>query len=758
MKSVAKKSPMMRPPRCRKTVATIAFCGGVLLSLNTSAALVNLLQNPGFEAPASSDGSLPGWTSTSDGAEKAAVGTTDVHAGRQAVAIPANVAIEQKIASAAAGPYLFRAWVKSAAAQSVTIRLQNDDQPWLGYTCAEVPVPAGQWTKVEAFCSLQQDGPLTVSFGGTSKDFRFYHGAGAELTAAMAADDCELIRYTPFQSAEKAALSIWDAPGDLGVLPDLTKQSQWTRLDDSPKDFAGTPVVQAGQMLGRVRNSDGAFLVFGRQGTSLKQRCVIIPAGGIATATCALVQSGSQRGIRIAAKAGDRAYTAWISPEGLVRIEAKDVPKFEVRDCRLSYALLPTFVGTDLCYPAAKIPNENEWRIPSTQWLVGLVDGCDSMLVAAWESPAQSVALAARGAGEQRRIETFSIDTQTKGFTLALIEHARVWHREPLKEDWLGDYVPIGWQRPFPARWMCHFFVTAGGEASFRRPHMDYTFPMADAKTRMWGVWFEDWNRYPAYFDGPRTMLHFEKTFLPVGDALIYFLEPAAADLLSPCEVVERTLGHEKATALFDFDANRLRKLTYSTPDEFMYDRPVCATTTRLSHIKQGDKATVGINLATHLYEFIREIRRRVDQYSEFFNGMHEYLAAEKKAHPELAGYLEQLDKQVVEGQSKTNLAYNIPLSEVQSRTDRMKEQLKAGKDDGFECHELDVRGPAGSQDDLCRHYNRLVLRLVQTAAFNAGDSDQKIAVAQHLWQESRGVLRQPTRWESRRTLYFFEP
>ena len=60
---------------------------------------------------------------------------------------------------------------------------------------------------------------------------------------------------------------------------------------------------------------------------------------------------------------------------------------------------------------------------------------------------------------------------------------------------------------------------------------------------------------------------------------------------------------------MFDFDANRIRKLKYSTPDQFMYDRPVCATTTRLSKIKQEEKATVGVNLATHLYEFIREIR-----------------------------------------------------------------------------------------------------------------------------------------------------
>ena len=87
-----------------------------------------------------------------------------------------------------------------------------------------------------------------------------------------------------------------------------------------------------------------------------------------------------------------------------------------------------------------------------------------------------------------------------------------------------------------------------------------------------------------------------------------------------------------------------------------------------------------------------------------------------------------------------------------------MKKLLLEGKGDGFECGNLDVRGPAGSQDDLCRHYNRLVMRLAQTAALKCGDSPRKAVIAKHVWDQSRAVLRQPSRWESRRTLYFFEP
>ena len=184
---------------------------------------------------------------------------------------------------------------------------------------------------------------------------------------------------------------------------------------------------------------------------------------------------------------------------------------------------------------------------------------------------------------------------------------------------------------------------------------------------------------YPFYFDGLRTIFHFDKTFVPNGDALIYFLEPAAADLYSPCEIVEQALGREKAMALFDFDANRLRKLNYSTPDEFMYDRPVCATTTRLTKIKQEEKATVGVNLATHLYEFIREIRGRVDQYGAFFAQIKDYLASEKKAHPELKDYLEEMETMVADAQARSKAIYATPLPSVQDEN-RHHQETPAGR------------------------------------------------------------------------------
>ena len=303
---------------------------------------------------------------------------------------------------------------------------------------------------------------------------------------------------------------------------------------------------------------------------------------------------------------------------------------------------------------------------------------------------------------------------------------------------------------------MGHLFVTTGGKSSFRDPGIGYSFPIACAKTRMWGVWFEDWNHYPFYFDGPKTMLHFEKTFVPQGEALFYFLEHAAADVLSPWEIVEQALGHEQASALFDLEANGLRKLKYPTPNQFFLDRPVCATTTRLSKIKQEEKPTIGVDLATHLYEFIREIRGRVDQYGAFFSQMNTYLTDQAQQHPEVREFTTDLGRIVADAQARSQEIYGTSLDSVQLKIEKMKALLREGKGDGFNCGDLDVRSPAGAQDDLCRRYNRIVMKLTQTAALKCGDSPAKARIATHIWEQSRAVLKQPTRWEPRRTLELF--
>jgi hypothetical protein len=715
----------------------------------------NLLRNPGFEEARPDKNSVPGWVSRSEGGQSGALTEREPHGGRQCIALPANAAMEQRVEGVEPGAYVARCWVKSQAEQPVSLLLQDPARPWALYTCAEVKVPAGRWVQTEAFCSVDRECTLILAVGGTSKDFRFYHGTPGEMRAPILLDDCELVRYEP---ATPPVLTVWDAKEDLGGRIAQLAKDRWAPVRGESHVFAGTPLFQGRQVTGAVRRDDGGLVVYSGRDEALKLRAVVVPSPALKVSQCVLVRTNERTGIRVVSEDGERSYTAWVTPKGVVSIEARGVPQFVVRDCRLRCGLLPSFVGTEICYAPKRLPGVKQMSIPSTQWFVGLADGNDSMLMAVWDTDTQAAVLGLSGEGADRLIDSLSIATDRAGFSLALAEHPRLWHQEALKEDWLGEYTAIGWERPFPAHWMGQLYVTTGRKPSFRQACMDYSFPIAYTKTHAWGTWFEDWNFYPFSFDGPRTMLHFDKNFIPNGDAFIYFLEPAAADLNSPCEVVEDVLGREKAAALFDFDGVGMRRLKYSTPNEFMYDRPVCATTTRLSQVRGADKKTVGMNLATHLYEFIREIRGRVDQYAAFFEQMNGYLEGQQKAHPEWQPYFAELESLLAEPQSRISEIRETPLSVVEKRIEVMKKRLQEEGGDGFECGGLDVRGPAGAQDDVCRRCNRQVIRLFQTAALKCGDSPEQATIAKHIWDESRKVLRQPTRWESRRTLYFFEP
>jgi hypothetical protein len=714
----------------------------------------NLLVNPGFEAAPGNGGAPPGWGRSGPGAAQVVVTDKEAHEGKQCVAIPAESAVEQRIADAEAGAYVLRCWVKSETDQTVTVLLQDPERPWSAYSCTELQAPKGQWTQLQAFCVLDRKANLMATLGGMTSELRPYHGIAGVMSAPILLDDCELLRYEPTSSA----VAVWDAKTGLSAMPDWSGKGGWSAVNGESVRFAGSPIFQARHLAGAVRDTDSALMLFAVQGDALKQRAVIVPEPAFTQATCTLVHSGNRTGIQVTSGDGAHSYTAWLTANGLIHIEARQVPAFEVQSSAMRYGLLPSLVGSDICYDPQKFQGEGQVGLPSTQWFVGLVDGNDSMLVACWDTNTQAVTLGLGGAGAGRVFDRLTVATLQAGFSISFVEHPNIWHKEALQEDWLDEYTPIAWQRPFPARWMGEFFVTTGERPYFGDPYMQYSFPFANAKTRMWGVWFEDWHHYPFWFDGDRTIFHFEKGFVPKGDALVYFLEPAAADIYSPCEILEQSLGAEKAAALLDPDANGLRKLPYSTPSDFMYDRPVCATTTHLSHIRQGEKATVGVNLATHLFEFVRDIRGRIDQYVAFFDGMQSYLDAQDRTHPDLHSYIAELRSKVSEARSKAKEIYGTPLSDAQTKSEGMKKLLLAGQGDGFDCGNLDLRPIAGDQDDLCRHYNRQVLELSQTAALKCGNSPEKAAIATHIWEQSRLILRQPVRWEARRTLYFFEP
>ena len=332
--------------RHRRVTASIlssmlATCA--VLNVLGAGAEANLLQNAGFEEPADNRGGPPGWSTAAGSNGKPQVTDQASHGGRQALAIPAHAAVEQKVASAKAGAYVARGWVKSDADQTIALLAEDTNQPWVGYTCAEIKVPRNQWVQVETFCSLDRDGSLTVILGELSKDFRLYHGVSAVMGSSIIVDDLELFRYEPRTSP----VTVWEVKA--GAI-NWSKRSQWSQVDTSVNSLAGAGVIQSAHLLGIVQTNDGSLEIASIRDDQLKPRCTLVPSISIPAARCSLVTEKNRKGLRISSESGDRSYIAWFTPEGLISVVADHIPQIQVKNCHLRYGLLPSFAGTDICY------------------------------------------------------------------------------------------------------------------------------------------------------------------------------------------------------------------------------------------------------------------------------------------------------------------------------------------------------------------------------------------------------------------------
>src|SRR4029079_18211541 len=99
-------------------------------------------------------------------------------------------------------------------------------------------------------------------------------------------------------------------------------KAEWRAVEKSGQTFAGTPIVQARQILGSVRKSDGALMLYVEHEGTLKPRCLMIPSAALTGSSCTMVDSDGRTGIRISSASGDRSYTAWFTSNGVVSIEA----------------------------------------------------------------------------------------------------------------------------------------------------------------------------------------------------------------------------------------------------------------------------------------------------------------------------------------------------------------------------------------------------------------------------------------------------
>ena len=298
--------------------------------------------------------------------------------------------------------------------------------------------------------------------------------------------------------------------------------------------------------------------------------------------------------------------------------------------------MVPSLVGTDFLYDAKTAYGADRLHIPALNVVLGLVEGEDCMAVGVWPPGGQSAALELTLGGGPKLIDGLAFDTAGRSFYFSCLEKPGVWHAEPLKRNYLEKDTVIAWKRPFEGKWLGRFFITSD--------EYDWPFYFDSKPLKLWGRYIRGWYGYPVRFDGERTVVHFEKQFLPRGELLIYCLEPHPthpdAAMLTPAEVMARALGKAEADEILDPEGAVEQTL-------LPHRLAVCAmTNTMQKWFDKGKEVENREQIARWCDDtaaFIGMIRRRDQAFAAFAREMKASLAARAKERPELAGSVAEL-------------------------------------------------------------------------------------------------------------------
>lgn len=449
---------------------------------------------------------------------------------------------------------------------------------------------------------------------------------------------------------QEASLSAYDTGG--------RPRAEWRRIEPGAT-FAGEAAITNGRVT--VKAGAGGVELFGADA-----RRATLPAAG-APVLMELTRGSATLavgGLRVTLKRGDRFVE--VRGEAVLRVEAPG-----------RFAVLPDFFADDILVDARAWPDDRA-ELPSENLLLHFTGAGDSIVMAAFEHRDQDVRVTFDGRGELRRIAGSEIDFGKGGrIWLALLEAPGIWHAIDLPAT---PIVALDWTMPFAAQWRVDFTRRGGltdswdlllqekAGAEFIKPSWlendgallaasrtasgeidrDAYKPGGPASERI-GPDRKRWTtvlghfHYPCWSDPEgrgflQPLKHERATF--AGPVLLYPLSRLSrtpADTTTPLDVMRQTLGMGPCRHLLDVEGQKQEHV----------GRATCHVRSLLNEIygvgQQKQKAQEIDAYLGDALDFVTHIRARILAYVQWGRELREYLAAQKKAHPEMAEFLEEV-------------------------------------------------------------------------------------------------------------------
>src|SRR5262249_8698128 len=370
------------------------------------------------------------------------------------------------------------------------------------------------------------------------------------------------------------------------------------------------------------------------------------------------------------------------------------------------------------------------------------------------------------GQGDERKIAGSEVEFEGKRIWVAVLNAPHIWHHFDLKIDDAGSIIPLRWTMPFPAQWRIDFTrkdsLTDSWEMLLQeKKNGKYIKPSwlggsEDTLERnrwRWNTFLDEFS-YPCWSDHERkgyVQPLIKDAFQFQGPAVVYAVnrvKQTPLDAYTVVDVMRNTLGVGPCEHILDVEG---QKTVYQ-------GQPTCGVQGLLEEIYQAKqqkkkRAEVEKYLNDGL-AFVTHIRQRITRYIEFGEKMRKYLAAQRKAHPELSDRINELDK-ILE-RIDTNIAPQTnkiqkPAFVAELNADFRKNILDYDGPDALErCQKYGkvLTDIGGSQDELVGECRWIVRTLRQRAGIMVSVDPKVAPIANEIRTRTQEVLRNPSDYE----------
>ncbi len=594
--------------------------------------------------------------------------------------------------------------------------------------------------------------------------------------------------YTPYRDLRKeeeqtAGVAIFDirTPGDNPLsAAEFRQRSGWRRVPEKGTSWNLSRAVFMNDRVACVlrRNTPGVELYTLRPGAP-KLRAVFRPSlraeGGAKPpaiiswqifentperAVLGVVFGTSTHGARVlycALEMGQVFVRTWTPAVDLgLRVEAP---------CR--FMVLPDFFADDIVIDARELPVARA-ELPADNLFLHLLPDRGAAVAVVSKTPEEDVRITLDGKGGNRLIRSSEVSYGKGGSVwIAVMAATGIWHMRDVRPEDRNKIVPLQWKAPFPAQWRVDWRREDGLHDSWEmlvaRPDGAYskyrvfgnpgTIP-ADRKrwTTVLGTF-----RYPCWFDRKwrgflQPLDHPALRFR--GAAVIYpinRIRETGLDTFTVVDVVRGTLGVGPCEYVLDVEGQQSQ----------YRGRATCAVRDTLNPIYakglQNKKRSEIEQVLRDLLAFVRHIRGRIETYRAFGHEMLAYLARQKKAHPELAEPITELEDltRVIDAKIAARRAKIATPAKVAEMADEFRKTVLGytGPDALRRCKRFTAAWVVigGNQDELAGECRWAVKVLRQRAALIMARDPRMRDIADEIRRRTRKVLRNPANHEGAR-------